>query len=577
MRPVVVVAVIVALVAVRPVWADVRLDGVKGRIADNVRAYLRLDDEPCDQDPVRVRYRYEQAPRDIREALKPFGYYQPSIESTLTLNEDREQDCWRAVFRIDPGEPVLIDSVDVDVRGEGSSLPVFQRLLADTGLKTGAQLRHSDYETLKDALLVAAREYGFFDARLIRHDIRVDRGRYSASINLVMDTGERYRFGDLDVSSGADVLNRELLVRYADFNAGAPFEQRRLRKLQNDLVASDYFSVVDVRTRPREDDKTVDVRVILEASRRIRYGIGIGYGTDTGPVVRGDFSVRRLNRAGHRLGMDTELSEVTQNVSADYRVPGKRPQSDWYSFYGGVNRENSDAIENVAVKVGVRQNIFHTVNWSSTPFIELLVGRSKQNGAWTQQMSLVPGWGVHYVTANVPVRPTHGLRFKAEAATAIENVLSDASFLRLDLEGKTILPLSERGRLLLRSEVGWMATNDFENVPPAWRFFAGGDRSVRGYDYQSLGPQDDAGKSLGGRLLLTASVESDWRFLARWSAAVFVDAGNVGDEHLLDNLPWSIGAGVRWYSPVGPIRLDLAFPQEGGNSFRIHISMGPDL
>jgi translocation and assembly module TamA len=248
-----------------------------------------------------------------------------------------------------------------------------------------------------------------------------------------------------------------------------------------------------------------------------------------------------------------------------------------YSVYGGVNREDTEAIERIAWKVGLRENRFHTLTWSSTPFLELLVERFNQDGEWSQQKVLVPGWGLNYLTANAPARPTRGLRLRGEVAGAYRGVLSDASFLRFYFNGKKILPFSERGRLLVRGEAGWMATDDFDKVPPSWRFFAGGDRSVRGYDYQSLGPLDDEGKAIGGRALLTGSVEGDWRFRERWSAAVFVDAGNVGEKALLKDLPWSVGAGVRWYSPVGPIRVDLAFPQTGTGSFRIHVSMGPDL
>ncbi len=551
--------------------ADVRLEGVQGELADNVRAHLRLDDEPCDQDAVRIRYRFEQSRRTIRQALKPFGYYEPVIDAALETPEDG---CWQAVFRIQTGPPVMITRVDLAVQGEGKTMSVFQHLLEETKIQSGAQLNHGRYEDLKDGLLVAAREFGFFDARLVKNEIAVDVAQHSAHIDLVMDTGDRYRFGDLDVQGGG--LDPRLVKRYVDFESGVPFEQRRLRKLQNDLVRGDYFTSVDVRTLPQED-RTVDVLLLLEEGRRYRYGIGAGYGTDTGVIVRGDWVQRRVNREGHRLEIDTELSKVRQNVTADYRIPGKRPQYDWYSIYGGLIRENTDAIERVAWKTGIRENRFHTIHWNSTPFVEFVVERYLQDGEWLAQTSLVPGWGIQYLNANEPSRPTRGIRLKAEIATAAEKVLSDASFVRLLFTGKTILPLGPRGRLLTRGEAGWMATNDFNDVTPTWRFFAGGDRSVRGYDYQSLGPVDDDGKAIGGRLLLTASVEGDWRLRERWSAAVFTDAGNVGEDNILQNLPWSIGFGVRWYSPVGPIRLDFAFPQEGGDAFRIHISMGPDL
>lgn len=565
-------AIFALMLTAVPVRADVRLEGVKEPLKSNILAHMRLDDESCDQQLSRVKYQYGRSTEAIRAALRPFGYYDPEIEASF---EAPEGECWRAVFQIDPGEPVLVTAVNIAVQGEDTDLPIFDRLIRDSGIAVGERLEHDAYEALKSRFLVAAHEYGFFEATLAESAIRVDRPNRSAEIALVLDAGARYRFGELLIAD--DILDERLLRRYVDFQEGAPFEQRRVRKLHNDLIRGDYFASVDVRAVPREEDKVADLILRLEEGRRIRYGVGVGFGTDTGLVLRGDLVHRRVNRSGHRLELDTELARVRQNATIDYRIPGKRPQNDWYSFYGGVNREDTDAIESISWKVGVRENRFHTLSWSSTPFIELVVERFLQDGDWSQKTSLVPGWGLNYVTANAPARPTRGLRLRAEVAGAAKQVLSDASFIRFYFNGKKILPLSERGRVLIRGEAGWMTTNDFDKVPPTWRFFAGGDRSVRGYDYRSLGPLDDEGKAIGGTRLLTGSIEGDWQFRERWSGAVFVDAGNVGDDDLLNNVPWSLGAGVRWYSPVGPIRLDLAFPQNGTSDFRVHISMGPDL
>jgi translocation and assembly module TamA len=513
---------VLCIVIALPAVAAVRIEGLDAELEANVLAHMRLDDEACDQTRVRVQYGFDRAPDSIRAALRPFGYYEPKIEATLEMPAEG---CWQAVFKVDAGEPVLVQATEIRVEQEGEELPVFSRLIEDSDIRIGERLEHDTYEALKSRLLVAAHEYGFFEAKLTRSVIEVDKAKHSATVALVMHTGPRYRFGQLEVRE--DILDNRLILRYVDFEEGAPFEQRRLRKLHNDLVRGDYFSSVSVRAYPDEVEKIARVRLTLEEGRRIRYGVGAGFGTDTGLVLRADMVHRRLNRHGHRLELDGEVSKVRQNATIDYRIPGKRPQNDWYSIYGGINREDTEAIESISWKMGAR--------------------------------------------------PTQGLRMRGEVAGAAKQVLSDASFIRFYFNGKTILPLSERGRVLLRGEAGWMATDDFDNVPPTWRFFAGGDRSVRGYDYQSLGPLDENGKAIGGRKLLTGSIEGDWRFFERWSAAVFVDAGNVGEEDLLKDVPWSVGAGVRWYSPVGPIRLDLAFPQNGSGDFRVHISMGPDL
>ena len=322
-----------------PAEARVRLEGVDEPLKSNILAHMRLDDEPCDLQPVRLRYQFGRAPDAIRAALRPFGYYEPVIEASF---EEPEEECWRAVFRIDPGEPVLVTATDIAVRGEGAELPLFQQLLDQSDISVGKRLQHDAYETLKSQLLVAAHEHGFFEAELVESAIRVDRPAHSAVIALVVETGPRYRFGELKVSD--EILDDRLLHRYVDFQEGAPFEQRQLRKLHNDLVRSDYFSGVYVRAMPREADKIADVVLTLEEGRRIRYGVGAGFGTDTGPILRADMVHRRLNRSGHRLELDGEISKVRQNATADPKAAAECPDgNDKLRGIGGNSRGGSNA------------------------------------------------------------------------------------------------------------------------------------------------------------------------------------------------------------------------------------------
>ena len=570
-RPISILWILLGVTGIPPVSADVLVDGVDDVMRANVLAHLRVDDEPCDASSARVRYRFDNARAEILSALEPFGYYAAEVEAAL---EFPEGGCWQAKFLINPGDPVMISAARIEVLGDGSGAAEFTSILEATPIRPGVQLKHQEYETLKSQLVITAREFGYFDARLLNSQMLVTPAERSASIELVLDTGARYRFGELHIDS--DSLSPDLIRRYVDFKPDTPFEQRRLRKLHNDLVQGEYFQEVDIRT-VTDVDKTVNVHVNLTRGARLRYGVGLGFGTDTGVVVRGDFVNRWVNRRGHRLELDTKLSAPEQSATFDYRIPGRRPQRDWYSLYGGYHEKDTDAIRTTGWKLGVRDTRFHTTRWHSNRFLENVVDRYQQDGEWQEQQTLVPGYSLTYLAANVADRPTQGIRLSAEVLGASGSVLSDVTFARFKIGGKVILPVTARGRLLVRGEMGWMETNDFDGVPPTWRFFAGGDSSVRGYDYQSLGPEDDEGKSLGGERLVTLSGEMDWRIMERWSGALFVDAGNVGKTDLLVDLPWSIGGGARWYSPLGPIRLDLAFPQTGSNGFRVHISMGPDL
>jgi translocation and assembly module TamA len=166
---------------------------------------------------------------------------------------------------------------------------------------------------------------------------------------------------------------------------------------------------------------------------------------------------------------------------------------------------------------------------------------------------------------------------------ADESLLSNASFLQVSAQGKLIRSFADRFRFITRLQVGHTETDQLRELPPTIRFFAGGDQSVRGYGYQQLGPLDEAGHVIGGEDLLTGSVELEyrflekWLFLEKWGVAVFYDTGNAM-RSFSGSLEEGAGVGLRWVSPIGPIRADAAWAlTEPGTPVRFHLTVGPDL
>jgi translocation and assembly module TamA len=156
---------------------------------------------------------------------------------------------------------------------------------------------------------------------------------------------------------------------------------------------------------------------------------------------------------------------------------------------------------------------------------------------------------------------------------------SDTGFFQANAAGKIILPLWSTARVLARGEVGWTAEQDFDALPFSVRYFTGGDNTVRGYQYKSLGPKDAEGQVIGGSELVVASIELDQQVFGNWSVAAFVDMGNAFNTFADMSLKTGVGGGVRWYSPLGPIRFDIAVPlaNDAPDNFRIHLTIGPDL
>ena len=156
---------------------------------------------------------------------------------------------------------------------------------------------------------------------------------------------------------------------------------------------------------------------------------------------------------------------------------------------------------------------------------------------------------------------------------------SEVDFWAFNAQGAMIRTLQARHRFIGRYAFGWIQTDDFDEVPPDLRFFAGGDRSVRGYDYKSISPKDDSGELKGAKRLFTASLEYQWNFSGAWWGAAFVDAGEAVDKFTSTAFKVGAGLGIRWQSPVGPVKFDIARPigDPDHKSFAFYIGLGPEL
>lgn len=270
------------------------------------------------------------------------------------------------------------------------------------------------------------------------------------------------------------------------------------------------------------------------------------------------------------------LSEIKSSVTAEYIVPLAHPRTDNMVYTAGWLKEDTQTSASEKTFGGVRYN--HARNgWKEslyTNYEHEIFTVGEDSG---RSVLLIPGISWTRINATVPGLSRQGSRVFMDIRGAHEYLLSDTSFLQLRMQVKYIRGMTSLSRLILRGEGGASLVNDFSGLPPSVRFFAGGDNSVRGYAYNSLGPEDEEGNVIGGKHLLVGSVEFEHQIVDKWSAAVFYDAGNAINR-ISDKLRKGVGFGVRWMSPVGPVRVDLAFPlDESGRSWRIHLSIGPDL
>jgi translocation and assembly module TamA len=546
--------------------------GLSEPLLGNVLAYLKLDEEPCDAPDWRIAAQYDAAPRDIRSALEAYGYYDPRIQGDLEATED----CWRAVFDIEAGDPVRIRSLDVALEGEAERDAAFAAVLGRSPLAVGAPLDHGAYERLKRGWTELARERGYAEAEFVENRIDVYAAARTADIVLHFDSGPRYDFGSIALEQ--NVLSEPLVRSYLPFAAGEPYDNRKLTDLYVALADSGYFAEIDIRSlEPQALENEIPIEIALSGAPRRLVSYGIGFSTDTGPRLRFSRNNRRYNDRGHQFGIEAQLSPVTSEVTANYRFPHGDPRTEWINFDTGMKRENTESSESESLQFGARRIMERPNDWTRTQLLNLLIEDFEVADQVGRSRLLMPGIGWRRTRADNEIRPQRGSRLSFEVRAAADQLGSDTSFLQAIAGGKWVWSLPSAARILVRAELGLTEERSFADLPPSVRFFAGGDNSVRGYDFEALGPTDADGKVVGGSSLVVGSIEYERPLVGRWALALFVDSGNAFADANFEPRTGA-GLGVRWQSPLGPIRVDVAHPFDDPTTrWRLHVTLGPDL
>jgi len=566
---------------------ELEITGLDKTLEENVRAHLGIarlvkqngiipfvpgQDQP--EIPVtenNVRRLHRQATRDIGDALQPFGYYEPVIDAQLS----RDGDIWRAVYHIDPGPPTRIEQLDIQISGAGQTDTRILAARQASRLRQGERLLHAEYETTKQSLLQAALAAGYLDARYRRAELRILKARLQAQIHLLLDTGPRYYFGPIRIEQ--DILDPDFVQQFVHIEQGEPFNTEALLELQLALGDSGYFNKVEVDPqRAAATDFHVPVVITTEPAKPRRYAVGLGYGTDTGPRISLASEFRRINRRGHGILVDIRLSSILQSAGAQYQIPIGNLVSDRLIFSSRIESESFvDGGNSDRYTLGVSRN----EEWGALQR-RLYINFQHENFSLGDDDGTVdffiPGVTLSQLRTDDVLFPRRGYSWSTDLRGS-PGLISNTTFARIDLSGKLVFPLSKRGRLLLRSRLGAMSVQDFSELPTSERFFAGGDQSVRGYDYQTLAPTDASGDVVGGQYLAVGSIELDYLFFGNFGAAAFVDSGNASDQ-FLPSPKTGAGIGFRWRSPVGMLRIDVAHPFDDSNdNYRLHISIGPTL
>lgn len=554
--------------------AEVVIEGVEPEIRDNILAYMRLDEEPCDAPGWRIRRLFADADSSIREALEVVGYYSVDIDKSLDLTGT----CWQARFTITLGQPVVLRDVSINIDTSGAVNSEMDKVIADCAIQPGDVLSHASYEACKRRITQAAQNRGYFSSQLVEQRIDVFPDEYAADIRLYFTTGPRYVFGLITFEQ--EVLDPDLMNRFVRITPGEPYDAERVRRLQRYMVTSAYFDQVLLTRNPRgEPYNDVPIHIELTPGKQFQYNAGIGFATDVGPRLRFGVLNRRRNKHGHQTEFELNLSKVISDVGVTYRIPLDKPK-DWFTTDAGFKYEDNDSFRSKLFTTGVQRIQERDNDWIRTLFLNLRLEEYSTSAIDEDRSKLLtPGVSYAFVEEDFPPRPFEGHRTTIGLQGAVEGLITDTSFAQVYGNTKWVFGLWSGGRLLTRAEAGFTLIDRLATLPASVRFFAGGDTSVRGYAYKSLGPTDPFGNVVGGENLLVGSVEIDQGVGDDWAVAVFIDSGNAYDEVAEFETATGVGAGIRWFSPLGPIRVDVAFPlrEDAPDEYRLHITLGPDL
>ncbi len=549
---------------------DIRIEGDYPRLLQNARAFVGTVENRSR--PALRRYG-RTAEAQVREALRALGYYSPTIQRRI-----QDGDPPVLVLDIIPGEPVTIGTREVSISGPASDDGEFSGNLPRSPAP-GDIVDHGEYDALRQVISNRASRLGYFDGEFTRRSLQVNPETRQADVLLHFTSGQRYRLGEVTFNDD-HVFDPSLLRRFVQIEPGTPYHADQVAQLSSDLSNSGYFDQVLVTATPSDAvDGVIPVNARVSEREPRSVAAGVGFSTDVGPRFRGTWTEHWVNEWGHRRGAETELSEPRQNITGWYELPLDPPMTDSLRLTAGYQREDIEDVESDRFTIGQQWSHLMDNGWTRVLSVRWENERYDIGNVDSGNTRLLlPGIAFSKRRVDSPVDPSQGYRLHLDVAGGLRDAFSTVDVVHVSTEARGLFTLADNHRFLSRIQLAGIATNKFSDVPPSLRFFAGGDQSVRGYGYETLSPEDSDGIAVGGRYRLVGSLEYQYQVAEKWRLAMFADQGNAIDN-FNDPLATGAGVGVRWISPVGPIRFDVArgLDDEFGGGWRLHFSMGPEI
>ena len=554
--------------AAERVIEDYKIKGINGDLEKNVALYLK---QLKGEKPTRTLQRY--AKKQVQNSIKALGYYSPTIE--VEFNKDDSE----LVVKIERGPATRIDTINITLNGEGKNDTQLQTIIKNTNLKQGDVLNHGNYESAYKKIESMLLERGYFDAKWPARKLEISIKKNSAVVTFVINTGVRYQYGSIEITS--DTPAEKYIRSLAPFTQGQPYKSTYIADYNLKLSSTPYFASVRVYadiTARKNAQVPIKVEVIPKPANS--FEIGGGFSTDLGPRVRFKWSKPWITEDGHYLDTNMNIAEKQQDLSMAYTVPVDDPNDDLWRFSVGYKLEDelADDTYSEILTAQLQRQWLTEDKWVRTAFLrrDQETFRLGDDPKESTEM-LMPG--ISYARKNLKggTTPYWGEQWLISAEFGLDDVLSSTNLLRVQLQHAWLRTYLNKHLVFLKANVGAMLVDDINNVPYSLRFYAGGDQSVRGFAYQSISPENEDGELIGGKYLLSGTMEYNYQFAQNWRAALFVDGGTATND-FSDEFEVGAGFGFRYLTPVGPIRIDHAWGlTKESKSTRLSITIGPEI
>ncbi|MDP8175245.1 autotransporter assembly complex family protein [Pasteurella skyensis] len=544
--------------------------GIKNSVLlKNIQLHLsQIDNEEADGSD---RYKY-LVTQNVDKALRAEGYYNSTFNFTSKKNN-------KLTLDIKLNNPVKLNKRNIDIKGKAKQDADFISLIKEEVPKKGTILNHSTYDNFKSKLENLAQNKGYFDSHWLYHRLEIYPREYLANWQLGYDSGERYHYGKISFKNSQ--IDPSYLDNILKIKQGNPYLMSDLSDLANDLSSSKWFSTVLVDPKMDKTSKLVNLDILLQPKKKNQIEIGIGYETNVGPHLQLGWKKPWINSSGQSIESNFYISKPKQTLDFAYNMPVKEnPLSYYYQLATTLEHEDQNDTKYTAATIGLQRFWNKIDSWSYSIGLKARYDDFEQGADKHSTLLIYPTASFNRIRFDGKRFPEWGDSQKITVNYGDKAWKSDASFYSIKASTAWIRTYRINHRLYLRAELGYIHSNNFVRIPSALRYFAGGDSSIRGFGYKQISPKDETGKLIGASRLATATVEYQYQFYPNWWGATFYDTGLADNSFSKKNLHSGAGIGVRWASPIGAIKFDIATPVKSPNNekgIHFYIGLGSEL